>query len=86
MGGGGGEEARFGSFAEIDEAFLGDCFISESPGRGTDEGACRVPIGIGQERVVFKVDSGADVTLINYRTFHDLGGKSNLSLVALIKA
>ena len=79
--GGGVEEARFGSYGEIDEAFLGECFISESPGRGTEERLWRVPIGIRQKRVVFNVDSGADVTLINYRTFQDLGGKNNLSLV-----
>ena len=80
---GGGEEARFGSFGEIDEAFLDECFISESPSRGTsmDVGPWRTPIGMRQKRVVLKVDSGADVTLINYRTFQDLGGKSNLSLV-----
>ena len=61
---------------EFDDAFLGECALPAESGRGT--GPWRVPIGIGQGKVLFKVDSGADVSLLSYRTFQRLGQMVNL--------
>ena len=63
--------------SEYEEAFLGAC--SDLGKSNRKEGPWRVPITIGKGEAVFKVDSGADVTLINYKTYLDLERKGEVS-------
>ena len=70
-GGGNWDKVKRGEpDANFAEAFLGECSEIGNPSRST--GPWRVPVKVGQSEVVFKVDSGADVTLINHRTYHHL--------------
>jgi len=63
--------------SEYEEAFLGAC--SDLGKSKRKDGPWRVPITIGKGEAVFKVDSGADVTLINYKTYLDLDKKGEVS-------
>lgn len=63
--------------SEYEEAFLRAC--SDLGKSNRTEGPWRVPIVIGKGEAVFKVDSGADVMQINYKTYLDLEKKGEVS-------
>lgn len=60
-----------GSYGDMDEIFLGECSRVGAVSR-KDSGPWRVPIGIGSKEFIFKVDSGADASLINYEVYQSL--------------
>lgn len=64
------KEKVAGSHAEFCEAFLDEC--AEIGEAGKSNRPWMVPVEVGGGKVIFKVDCGADVTLLNHQTFQNL--------------